>query len=229
MIARLRTVPWGAVIAVLAGIALAIGMTYLLRQQRVSADERAQQSAAISSLADSLAEANQRLEAAGEAPVEIPPAAPAAPQQGEQGDPGRPPTQAEIDLSVEAYCSVRNDCAGPPGDTPAPARDGQPGKDGVSVRGEKGDKGDSGDPGRPPSADEVLAAVSAFCGQATAPCKGPAGDAGAPGTQGAGGRGITSVVCQDDGTWLVTYTDQTTSTTPGPCRFTLIPTPEETS
>ena len=41
---------------------------------------------------------------------------------------------------------------------------------------------------------------------------GPKGDKGDP------GRGIASLDCAPDGTWIVTYTDGTSSTTPGPCR-----------
>jgi len=55
---------------------------------------------------------------------------------------------------------------------------------------------------------------------------GAAGADGSAGLDGAPGRGLTSVVCTDSGDWLVTYSDATTSTTPGPCR--IIPTPETT-
>lgn len=48
---------------------------------------------------------------------------------------------------------------------------------------------------------------------------GPQGPAGANGADGAPGRGVSNVSCEADGTWLIAYTDGTTSTTPGPCRF----------
>ena len=47
------------------------------------------------------------------------------------------------------------------------------------------------------------------------------GTDGAPGPAGANGvdgRGVSNVSCDPDGTWVIAYTDGTTSTTPGPCR-----------
>lgn len=64
---------------------------------------------------------------------------------------------------------------------------------------------------------------------------GEAGKSGAPGSNGADGapgpagangadgRGVSNVSCEPDGTWLIAYTDGTTSTTAGPCR--LVPEP----
>lgn len=101
---------------------------------------------------------------------------------------------------------------GPPGPPGAAGADGKPGADGSS--GSPGSNGPTGDPGS----------------------SGPAGPAGAdgapgaPGSNGLDGRGIASVVCETDGTWTITYTDSTTSTTSGPCRIPdpiIIPTPEE--
>ncbi len=228
--ARLRNVPWTGVFAVVAALGLAIGMTYLVHQQRISAEDRASQAAEIDALQAVVDEANQRLAAAGESPVDVP-AATAPPERGQQGDrgePGRGPLPSEISLAVESYCMVRDDCRGADGNDGADGKAGQDGKPGADGKSVKGDKGDPGEPGRAPTADEVLAAVTAYCGQPSAPCKGSPGDPGTPGGPGMSGRGIADVTCQEDGTWLVTYTDQTTSTTPGPCRFQLIPTPEET-
>lgn len=58
---------------------------------------------------------------------------------------------------------------------------------------------------------------------------GPAGKDGANGKDGAAGpagRGVTSITCPESD-WIVTYTDGTTSTIPGPCRLPVdtLPTP----
>lgn len=68
---------------------------------------------------------------------------------------------------------------------------GPPGAPGASVTGAKGDPGETvvGPPG--PPGETVV---------------GPAG------------RGVSNVSCEADGTWVIAYTDGTTSTTPGPCR-----------
>lgn len=49
--------------------------------------------------------------------------------------------------------------------------------------------------------------------------EGPQGPAGPPGPAGEAGRGIVSIVCGDDNNWLITFTDDTTQTVEGPCRF----------
>jgi hypothetical protein len=49
--------------------------------------------------------------------------------------------------------------------------------------------------------------------------EGPAGPAGPAGADGVDGRGIVSVACGDDSNWLITFTDDTTQTVAGPCRF----------
>ena len=52
---------------------------------------------------------------------------------------------------------------------------------------------------------------------------GPEGPQGPPGLDGAPGRGVTSLSCEADGTWLISYSDGTTSTTAGPCRVASVP------
>lgn len=121
---------------------------------------------------------------------------------------------------------------GPIGETGPAGADGQ---DGASVTGPRGPSGADGDPGRAPTAEEISAAVAAYCGQEPSPCvgpqgaagpAGPAGPQGTTGDQGLAGASVTNVTCQTDGTWLVTYSDGRTSTTEGPCRVPLIPDPE---
>jgi hypothetical protein len=65
--------------------------------------------------------------------------------QGTPGQPGKTPTASDVIQAIEAYCSARNDCAGPPGQNgadstvPGPAGqngiDGRDGRDGSDGRG----------------------------------------------------------------------------------------------
>lgn len=89
---------------------------------------------------------------------------------------------------------------GTPGaDSTTPGPSGQPGSDGKAGQ----DGSDSTVPGP----------------------QGPAGPAGSPGSTGADGkdgRGLKSFACEADGTWTITYTDDTTQNVPGPCRVVLL-------
>jgi hypothetical protein len=134
---------------------------------------------------------------------------------------GKTPTKAELQpmvvAALAAYC-VGDKCVGKAG------TDGKPGKDGRD--GENGKDA-------PVVTDEQLltaaqAALQAYCGQETQPCRGPQGEPGAtvtgpPGATGPTGRGIADTDCLEDGTWRITYTDGTTGTTRGPCRIVLPP------
>ena len=112
----------------------------------------------------------------------------------------------------------------------------------------QGQTGPKGKDAAPITADQLRDAVAAFCGEDAVNCRGKTGPAGrgitsiaksgetvtvtytdgttaeftvadgAPGGIGPAGRGITKTECQQDGTWLFTYTDGSTSTTDGPCR-----------
>jgi hypothetical protein len=164
--------------------------------------------------------------------------------------------QAAYDSLLAEYTQVTDDCtdaadcvttATPPSLIPdsdevsegVPGAPGSPGATGS--RGEKGEQGDMGVPGQtgppgPPGKDGGDGTDGAPGGQGEPGTPGPGGAdgapgaPGAPGTPGQDGRGISSVVCETDGTWTITYTDATTSTTSGPCRIPdpiIIPTPEE--
>ena len=132
---------------------------------------------------------------------------------------GKGPTASQVAIAVSAYCNSKGQCQGPagsPGSVGSPGSEGSPGPQGIQgVQGEQG-------PG--PTGAQVEAAVTAYCSQDPKPCIGPpgadgaAGKPGADGADGKDGRGVKSVTCQPDGSWLVTYTDDTTSTTDGPCR-----------
>lgn len=128
----------------------------------------------IGKLRAGLTEANDKLQAAGLAPVEVE-GEPGA--QGPQGDPGRAPTAAEIALAVqnycsindctgadgrdgpapsteqvadavEAYCAANNDCQGPTGEAGADGQDGQDGKSITGPAGPAGPRGEQGQPGK---------------------------------------------------------------------------------
>ncbi|VXB81523.1 collagen-like protein [Aeromicrobium sp. 9AM] len=91
---------------------------------------------------------------------------------------------------------------------PVPGPAGRDGRDGRSITGPPGES-ITGPPG-----DSVTGPQGAV---------GPAGSAGKDGTDGKDGRSITSTSCQSDGTWLITYSDDTTQTVDGPCRIVLPP------
>lgn len=124
---------------------------------------------------------------------------------------GKTPTKAELQpmvaAALAAYC-VDDKCVGKPGS------DGQPGKDGRD--------GENGKDAPAVTDAQLLAAaqqaLQAYCGADTHPCDGRDGADGKDGVNGADGRGIASVACQNDGTWLITYTDSSTQPVDGPCR-----------
>lgn len=96
------------------------------------------------------------------------------------------PSPQQIAASLAGYLATN---------PPAPGKDGKDGKN-----------GSDGQPGRPPTAEEIAAAVQAYCnppGQPS-PCRGPQG------------RGVTKsqvVDCR----WRVTYTDGTTEDAGNAC------------
>jgi hypothetical protein len=132
---------------------------------------------------------------------------------------GKTPTKAELQpmvaAALAAYC-VDDKCVGKPGET--------------GPRGGPGERGPQG----PQVTDEQLlaaaqAALQTYCAAESQPCKGPQGEPGAsvtgpPGGPGPAGRGIADTDCQEDGTWLITYTDGTKDTARGPCRVVIPPT-----
>jgi hypothetical protein len=122
-------------------------------------------------------------------------------QDGQDGTDGRPPSTSEIAAAIVAYCETY-ECTGPAGADGADGVDGANGQDGVN--------GSDGSPGSPGTT-------------------GPVGPSGPQGPAGNDGKSVTAVECLDDGTWRITYSDSSTSTTPGPCRVVIAPTePEET-
>ena len=122
--------------------------------------------------------------------------------QGPTGPQGPPGIQGPIGLPGQsprcllepARCVGAQGAAGERGETGPQGPQGEPG-----ATGEKGDQGPPGVAGKD-GAD------------------GKPGVDGTNGTDGKDGRGIADTDCQEDGTWLITYTDGTTDTTRGPCR-----------
>ena len=134
--------------------------------------------------------------------------------RGEAGPQGPVGPQGPQGLRGETGSTGAPGPAGPTGPTgpPGPAgRDGSTGATGSSgsdgAAGADGATGPAGPPGP--------------VGPAGTP--GATGPQGEQGTAGPVGVGIASVTCQDDGTWLITFTDSSTQTTPGPCRVDLMP------
>jgi len=122
--------------------------------------------------------------------------------QGAQGRTGPGPTAAQIAAAVDDWCKAGM-CKGEDGeDSTVPGPTGEPGQD-STVPGPMG-------PAGPAGADSTVPGPPGVHGE-----QGPAGPAGQD------GRGVQSVTCQEDGSWLITYTDGATSTTDGPCRVGL--------
>jgi hypothetical protein len=136
-------------------------------------------------------------------------------EDGQDGQDAPPPDPAVVRAlvvqTVIDYCATGPQCD--KGDT---GQDGQDGQDG-------------------PSVEEVRAmvdgAIADHCAaQPGGTCEGAAGSDGDDGDDGARGVGLKSVTCpgpQDD--WIVTFTDDTSQTVPGPCRLDPIiePSPQD--
>lgn len=199
-----------------------------VREQVLTAEEE------IDRNRETIEEANDRLERAGEPTVKVP--SPAATSTGPSGDKtiyvDGEPSMREVEAAVSTYCAGGK-CDGTDGRNGSPGKNGKPGEDATGVPGQPGQDGAPGTDGRSPSAGDVASAVSqyctsdgscrgdrgpgpseeqvaaavvAFCGESR--CSGPAGKDGKDGTDGKDGRGVASVRCAD-GRWLVTYTDDT--------------------
>ena len=128
---------------------------------------------------------------------------PVGPQgpQGPQGPPGIQGPRGSIGITGQSpQCLLEpSRCVGPTGPTGGQGLDGADGQ-----QGEPGPAGPQGDQGQ-------------------AGIQGEQGIQGEVGPQGAPGRGIASTKCQDDGTWLFTYTDGSTDAVDGPCRVVVPP------
>jgi len=230
-----RTVAIAWWLCSLLAVFLALWLIVTVMQQsdqlrEVQAANRAQDSA--------LAEANRRLELAGEQPVTTPDPGPAGEpgQVGPVGPPGPPPTTSQVLQAVALYCSngscaqrpttqqvasavasycgARSECSGPRG-RPGVGLDGSDGQPGAT-----GAQGDKGDQGPPPTAEQIAAAVTDYC-SVNDRCRGPQGPAGTDGQDGADGQSAFpftfSWTVQDNPAHSTTYT---VTCTPDGCNVT---------
>lgn len=133
------------------------------------------------------------------------PSTPITPQPGPTGatgERGPAPSEGDVARAVASYCDSRGYCRGPEGGKGDKGDPGQPGTPGESIKGDtgdtgpagasiKGDRGETGAPGEPgppgraPTAEEIAAAVAAYC-EANNGCQGPQGEPGQPGEPGPG-------------------------------------------
>ncbi|TQJ60473.1 collagen triple helix repeat protein [Arthrobacter sp. SLBN-83] len=127
--------------------------------------------------------------------------------RGEQGFPGPTGAAGPAGPKGDTGAAGLAGLLGAAGTNGAPGKDGAPGP--VGATGPAGPPGPSG----PPGADSTVPGPA-----------GPAGPTGAPGAagpKGDPGRGIQSAFCGNDGRWIITYTDGTTSDG-GTCRPTIL-------
>lgn len=166
---------------------LSLGSALVVQQQKLEAAEVER-----AAMAAALAEVNERREAVGKEPIEVPEVEPAPSSELPrliQGPPGPQGPMGPRGPAGPPGLDGKDGAAGDPGPRGLPGRpgvdgrdgvDGAPGSDGETVVGPAGPQGERG-PG--PSDAQVRAAVDDFCGQGR--CVGPAGPAGPPGPPGA--------------------------------------------
>lgn len=236
-------------IPVAVAIALGLMLSVILHQLDVGAEERDQQHAEIVALQAGLDEANSRLEAEGEQPVPVP----SVDSEGTVGVVPIPPTLEQTSAAVADWFAAR-DLSLTPGYSeamqdavaryltrnPPPA-----GKDGSGPTDQQiadaaaaylianppadGADGTNGADGR-----GLVSAVLDGCDVVFTYTDGDTdrvgpicGKDGTNGSNGDDGRGIAKTECHPTGDWIITYTDGSAGTTPGPCRV-VQPSPEPT-
>jgi hypothetical protein len=146
---------------------------------------------------------------------------------------GTTPTPAQVQgvvsATINAFCAQGSQpCrgkTGPKGQDAPPITEDQLsavvgafcGEDAVNCRGPRGETGAAGRGIKSitKSGETVTVTYTDDTADTFTVADGKDGGDGAPG---ADGRGIKSVTCQANGDWLIVYTDDTTSTTDGPCR-----------
>lgn len=128
--------------------------------------------------------------------------------KGDRGNDGLPGKQGP-----QGFPGVKGD-PGPLGPIGPKGNEGDDGVAGLSFVGPAGPAGADGAPGLPGLQGEPGPAGPPGA-DSTVP--GPAGPPGPAGANGSDGRGIESAYCQDNGRWLITYTDGSTSDG-GECR-----------
>lgn len=245
-----KVLSWVVLGAITAAVVAMLGL--VMYQQGVSAHDSEMQQAEIAALQAGLDEANARLEAEGEQPVPVP----SVDSEGTVNLVPVPPTPEQTSAAVADWFAAR-DLSLTPGYSeamqdavaryltrnPPPA-----GKDGSGPTDQQiadaaaaylianppadGVDGTNGADGR-----GVVSAVLDGCDvvftytdgdtDRVGPICGRDGADGENGTNGSDGRGIAKTECHTTGDWIITYTDGTAGTTPGPCRV-VQPSPEPT-
>jgi len=221
-------------------VALAAGVFWVLSQFASDETELQRQAAEITALEAGLDEANSRLEAEGEQPVPVP----SVDSEGTVDVIPIPPTPEQTSAAVADWFAA-HDLSLTPGYSeamqdavaryltrnPPPA-----GKDGSGPTDQQiadaaaaylianppadGTDGTNGADGR-----GVVSAVLDGCDVVFTYTNGDTdrvgpicGKDGTNGSNGSDGRGIAKTECHTTGDWIITYTDGSAGTTPGPCR-----------
>lgn len=147
-------------------------------------------------------------------------------------------SQGSLDLDGRDLCDQADEVVEDPTTVTPPApgkdgRDGVDGKDGIDGKngkngldGKDGINGKDGADGIPMDGIDGIDGTDGVDG--TNGTDGKDGADGTNGTDGADGRGIAMIECHSTGDWIITYTDGTTTTVPGPCRV-VTPTPQPTA
>jgi len=196
-----RTLGWAVLASVILAVLVGGGAFFWSELEQTKADNAA--------LANQVRSLGGQPVAEGK-PGEKGPPGPQGPQGspgplGPQGPPGSEGKQGPIGITGQTpRCLLEpSKCVGPKGAAGADGKNGTDGKDGA--QGPAGPKGDTGPAG--PEGPQGPAGVQ--------------GEQGPIGPTGPQGRGIADTDCQEDGTWLITYTDGTTDTSRGPCRIVI--------
>ena len=208
---RKRPAPhlWPYIVGVVAVIAVLTWVQFSIKSLGNELDQTRSDNAAL---------ANQVRSLGGQPVAEGKPgqrgdAGPQGPQgvQGIQGPPGIQGPRGPIGITGQSPACLLEPsrCVGPKGATGSKGSDGADGTQGPQGdTGAAGTKGDQGVPG--------VAGKDGVDGQPGV--DGTNGTDGKDGAPGADGRGIKSVTCQSDGSWLFAFTDGTTQSVDGPCR-----------
>ncbi|GAA1970153.1 hypothetical protein GCM10009754_49890 [Amycolatopsis minnesotensis] len=178
-----------ALAVALAGVGFLVISQLTATTDKETADRRADTATGQArSLAAQVTDACAR---GGPAAAELGAACQQAAEVDRSGTPPAPPPAA-VRTAVFDYCATHDGCRGPSGAAPdvdaivntvvahiPTPRPGQDGRDGTD--------GHDGTPAPAITPDQIAAAVTAYCGDPAAPCRGTTGPSGPPGIPGAPG------------------------------------------
>jgi hypothetical protein len=213
------------------------------------AEGSSRRQAAVDALSTDVRTLRQQVESSGQEPAapdpderveDLPDSdSDAAVMPGPVGPRGPAPTAAQISAAVATVLASDPELAEPniatavvaylQANPPPPGQPGRPptdGEIGVAVAAFCSDgacRGTAGDRGPGPTDEQIATAVATYC-DARGECRGVAGQDGAAG---AAGRGIVSIICNDDNDWVVTFDQPPTEViVDGPCRVETVPPPD---